>query len=107
MTGRDIESRELLLSFDEDSCTWNSLGDADDIREGTFPHEVYATIRELWTEGVHATNGVIAKRLEADKGQVTRATNQLKKHGKIVRGESVSVDGSKVKPFVSPTGSKT
>ena len=107
VTGRDIESRELLLSFDEDSCTWNSLGDADDIREGTFPHEVYATIRELWTEGVHATNGVIAKRLEADKGQVTRATNQLKKHGKIVRGESVSVDGSKVKPFVSPTGSKT
>ena len=33
--GRDIEEREFILERDPDTCTWQNLGNADDVRENT------------------------------------------------------------------------
>jgi len=102
VTGRDIENRELLLCFDADTCTWHSLGDADDVREGTFTYDVFTTIKALWRQGKYATNAALVELLESDKAQVSRATTELIGRGKIVRGESVKVDGTNIRPFVPP-----
>ena len=43
-SGRDIEDREIELSFDKDSCTWNSVSDSSDNPEMLLPDDIYQLI---------------------------------------------------------------
>ena len=102
VTGRDIEGCELSLSFDKAVCRWRSLGDAETICEGTFLFEVYTAIQELWREEEPAINKSIVDRLDSEKGQVSRATNDLIRQGKIIKGSPVQKGNTKIVPFLPP-----
>ena len=43
-SGRDIEDREIELSFDKDSCTWNFVSDSSDNPEMLLPDDIHLLI---------------------------------------------------------------
>ena len=43
-SGRDIEDREIELSFDRDSCTWNFISDSSDNPEMLLPDDIHQLI---------------------------------------------------------------
>ena len=43
-SGRDIEDREIELSFDKDSCTWNYVSDSSDNPEMLLPDDIHLLI---------------------------------------------------------------
>ena len=46
-SGRDIEDREIELSFDKDSCTWNFVSDSSDDPEMLLPVEMQNLIEMM------------------------------------------------------------
>lgn len=46
-SGRDIEDREIELSFDKDSCTWNFISDSSDNPEMLLPIEMQKLIEMM------------------------------------------------------------
>ena len=46
-SGRDIEDREIELSFDKDSCTWNFVSDSSDNPEMLLPVEMQNLIEMM------------------------------------------------------------
>jgi RecA-family ATPase len=90
--GRDIEEREFILERDPDTCTWQNLGNADDVRENTRKSDVVRAIKELGQEGEVATTAKIAKHLDLDRGQVSRLLADLWVAGKVLKGEKIGKD---------------
>ena len=43
-SGRDIEDREIELSFDKDNCTWNFVSDSSDNPEMLLPDDIHQLI---------------------------------------------------------------
>lgn len=71
ITGRDVEQDEILISFNEDTCQWEFVGDADEVakQEAKFEYQtspVVKTIRALLAESPKKQwNGFAKNLLEA------------------------------------------
>jgi len=88
-TGREIEEKSLALIWDRDTYCWQSLGDADDVKQDSFNGEVIRGIRELMEVGELTTQTKIAKHIGAHSSHVSRALSELVTSGKLIRGEKV------------------
>jgi hypothetical protein len=87
ITGRDIEARELALTWDVNLCCWQYRGDADGVRANSIKGEVFQAIRQLQELGELATTTRIAGHLDRDKGNVSRILAELLAAGKISKGK--------------------
>ncbi len=83
ITGRDLEDQELALSWTPDSCTWDLLGDAQDVTRSQMQQEVLAALEAL---GGEATTKDLALHIERNRAQVSRVLGQLVLEGVVKRG---------------------
>lgn len=97
--GRDMEEMELSLQWKPSDCTWESLGNAGEVRADSFQGEVLATIGELMALGELPTGTRIAKHLGKVKGQVGKAIADLINRGAVQKGEK---DGREQPYFITP-----
>lgn len=96
VVGRDLEEREIDLSFDGATMTWQIEGDATEVRQSAVRANVLQAIRELTEVGEPATTAAIAAHLNANKGTVSHGIAELLKQGKIERGEGKG----RAKPYI-------
>lgn len=93
IVGRDVEETDLALRWDGLTRCWQCLGEAGDVRRDSFLGQVLGAIRELARIGEVPTVTSIARHLDMDKGNVSRATQELIADGKVVQGKPI---GAKV-----------
>lgn len=79
VTGRDIEERELALSFDQDICTWKLLGDAFEIQETRERQEL---VDYLSANGP-MKSGELAKALQRSAQATSNMLVRLEKDGVV------------------------
>jgi RecA-family ATPase len=89
VTGRDMEEQELSLSWDGLTCCWQSLGNANDVREDTVKGDILRAIRELKEADELPTTAKIAKHLGADRGFISHMLADLWTAGKVRKAEKV------------------
>lgn len=68
-TGRDIESRELLLSFDRTDCVWNLVSDSMEQSSLFLPDELLALVGLMRSRGVFSgSNSELAYAVSVHSG---------------------------------------
>lgn len=78
-SGRDIEDREIELSFDKDSCTWNFVSDSSDNPEMLLPVEMQNLIEMMKSiSSFCGSNSDFVERYTQFTGRVIKA-NSLKR----------------------------
>jgi len=77
ITGRDIEEKELAVKWDAQTGCWQSLGEAGAVRAETLKANILQAISELVEIGELPTTTRIAKHLDADVGNISRAIGQM------------------------------
>jgi hypothetical protein len=87
VTGRDIEERDLALSWDGLTCTWQCLGDAHDVREETVKGQILQAIDDLEELGELATTTNVAQHIGKDRGNVGKAMADLLNEGRVTKGK--------------------
>lgn len=85
VTGRDIEERELAMTFDKETGLWHCLGNAEDVIEGEGMNAVLEAIRDLGT----ASHAEIAEMTDQDKSNCHKRIKKLEAVGKIKRVNNV------------------
>lgn len=80
--GRDVEERQLALSWDAPTGLWSLLGDADEVWLRDRERKVLSALANL---GGRACVDDIAKHLEDNKGSVSRVLISLLAGGKVRR----------------------
>lgn len=83
ITGRDLEEQDLSLAWDGFTCTWQSLGDANEVKKDSLKGEIIRAIRELTEDGILATTRKIAKRIDAKESNVSHALGDLIATGRV------------------------
>ena len=91
ITGRDLEEKELALSWDSLTCCWQSLGDADAVREDSAKADILMAIRSLREDGELGTPAKIAAHLNLNRGYVSHILADLWTAGRIRKGEKHGV----------------
>lgn len=81
VTGRDIEERELAMTFDKETGLWSCLGNAEDVIEGEQINAVLEAIRDLGT----ASHAEIVEMTDQDKSNCHKRIKRLEAVGKIKR----------------------
>jgi hypothetical protein len=89
VTGRDVEEKELALTWDVDYCCWQSLGDASEVRKDTLQADIITTIQALQEDGKTPTTARIAKFLKQRDSNVSAALGELLNAGKVRKGAKV------------------
>jgi len=89
ITGRDLEEKELALEWDALNCCWQSLGDANEVREESLKGNVLQAIKSLTDDGEIPTTTRIAAFLNMDKGNVSRTLADLVTAGRVRKGTKV------------------
>jgi hypothetical protein len=80
MGGRDIEARELFVSWDASVCSWNLAGsDAGKIRPDSELERVAMSVKVLG----YANSGTIATHAGVKPGNASRALGQLEVMGTV------------------------
>ena len=85
VTGRDIEERELAMTFDRETGLWNCLGNAEDVIEGEQINAVLEAIRDLGS----ASHAEIVEMTDQDKSNCHKRIKRLEAAGKIKRINTV------------------
>lgn len=97
--GRDIEERELALQWDGEYCLWQLLGEAGEVRADTVKGEILMAIEDLVALGEIPSSTNIARHIEKDRAQVSRALADLLNGGDVVKGEKVG----RQQPYLLPS----
>lgn len=79
VTGRDIEERELALTFDRDTGLWHSLGDAETLIKSEQAQAILDAIKELGS----ATNSEIAAATNQDRSNCHKRILDLVEAGRL------------------------
>ena len=98
LTGRDVEQRELSLSWDPTTCCWQYMGDAGEVRRESVRGEVLEAIRYLNSCDMLTTSTAIAKHLGKSQANISRELADLLNTGKLKKGARV---GKEV-PYLIP-----
>jgi hypothetical protein len=102
ITGRDIEEKELPLSWDVATCTWRCVEGEHGVRAGGLAQKVVAEVKELHASGELATTTRVADRLGKDKKQVSPILGKLVSRGILRKGEQ---QGKEVPYYLADTAS--
>ena len=85
ITGRDLIEMELSLQWDGLTCTWQLLGETDQVRKNTFRADVLDAIRALNTLGELATTAKIAEYLDKSNSYVSHTLADLLNNGDVIK----------------------
>lgn len=80
--GRDVQEVELAVKFDADTCRWESLGDAEKLREAQETNSIVNALRDAGSE---MTTTDILERTGMERRIVDVELGRLIKQGKIRR----------------------
>lgn len=80
--GRDVQEIELAVKFDADTCRWESLGDAEKLREA---QETNLIVNALRASGSEMATSEIVERTGMERSIVDVELGRLIKQGKIRR----------------------
>lgn len=84
IVGREVEEQNLAVEWDPVTCTWQLLGDEQQVARSRLCQEIIGALQAL---GGEATTTDIAEHLGMDKGNVSRGLAELVQAGRVVRGE--------------------
>lgn len=93
--GRDIEEREIELSFNKDTLKWDLNGQSNIPSPGSRKWKILDCVRELLAAGSLATSSIISKRIHEDPGNVGHDLSALITDGLIFKGEKIG----KLQPY--------
>ncbi|HHV63231.1 MAG TPA: AAA family ATPase [Firmicutes bacterium] len=82
ITGRDIEEKEIALTFDLQTGGWTILGDAEEYRMSKERREILKTLREA---GEVLTPKAIADQLGRKETNIRFLLNKLVQEGQVIR----------------------
>jgi DNA-binding transcriptional ArsR family regulator len=88
-TGRDIDEVELALEWDGQTCCWQLLGEAGEVRKDTVNAEVREAIAALVDLGQVPSTARIARYLGKRESHVSRSLGELMNAGLVVRGDKI------------------
>lgn len=91
-TGRDIEDKEISITFDKESCSWQSHGNTNDVKTGTLKGDIAEAIEEL---GGTATTKQIADFVKRPPSNVSRDLKAMLDLNQVARFEQTGKDGQK------------
>lgn len=83
VTGRDIEEKDLTVEFQKDDCTWNMIGNTQDVIDDRAGNKLLDAIIEL---GDKATSKNLEEKTKWSKGYVSKLLTKLENEGFIIRG---------------------
>lgn len=98
LTGREIDEQSLLLSWDDEHCLWNMVGDASQVRKETNKDVILQAVLDLDDNGELSTTTSVAEYINMDRGNVSRLLGELVAEGRLRRGEKQG----KVQPYLLP-----
>lgn len=127
LTGRDVDSKELVLSFEPDTCLWQVLGDADWLTEqrkrlayqsdplvmtvkGLLkenPGGWSGTMSELMEEGKRLANTLLAESPRKLSSRLAKTEEQLFSYDKILHEKGKNGTGSATHYFRYNTVQRT
>lgn len=82
VVGRDIEDQDLALEFDRETCCWQVLGEANEVRQTDRQKKVLAALKAL---GGVATPKQIAEATQMSPNHATSTVIDLVDKGKVRR----------------------
>ena len=91
-TGRDIEDKEISITFDKESFLWQSHGNANDVKTGTLKGDIADAITEM---GGTATTKDIADFVRRPPSNVSRDIRAMLDDNQVARFEGVDKYGKK------------
>ena len=91
-TGRDIEDKEISITFDKESFLWQSHGNANDVKTGTLKGDIADAITEM---GGTATTKDIADFVRRPPSNVSRDIRAMLDTNQVARFEGVDKYGKK------------
>jgi hypothetical protein len=98
VTGRDLDERELAMSFDALTMCWQPEGEAGQVRHDSLQANILAAIRDLGVMGELSTTTRIASHVGRDKPSVSRALAEMVNKGKVAKGAKVG----RQQPYLIP-----
>lgn len=112
ITGRDVEQDEILISFNEDTCQWEFVGDADEVakQEAKFEYQtspIVKTIRALLAESPKKQwNGFAKNLIEAGKRlfQIPIAQSSQSLGKELSRIKDLLYEQDRIVYKISPNG---
>ena len=87
--GCDIEDIDLLIEWDRLTCSWQSLGNTDEVITSKNDAAVLQGINDLLEAGGLPTIASLKEHLEMCRTSVDRSIKNLIDQGKINRGEKI------------------
>lgn len=84
--GRDFEDINLLIEWDPITCSWQSLGDAEEAITSQNDAQVLEGINELLESGDLPTVTEMTKNMELGRASIFRSIKNLIDKGKITKG---------------------
>jgi hypothetical protein len=87
--GRDIDEVELALAWDGQTCCWQLLGEAGEVRRDTVNAEVRDAIAALVDLGQVPSTARIARYLGKKESHVSRSLGGLLNAGLVVKGDKI------------------
>lgn len=87
--GRDLEDINLTLTWDRETCCWQSEGKTEDVERSTVRNEIKEALQELDDLGQLPTTKAISEYTGKDQGLVNRELKTLVSYGIAVKGEKV------------------
>ena len=82
-TGREIEEKSLALIWDRDTYCWQSLGNADDVKQDTRAYEIITAIKNIKALGELATTRRISNATNIKESNVSFILGDLIMNGKV------------------------
>jgi hypothetical protein len=93
VTGRDIDDREMIITFDRELCCWQYEGEAEQVKSNTVQAEILGALEQL---GGKATKTQVARFLGKQPSNISAEMNELVMKGRVTRGAR---DGREI-PYV-------
>lgn len=83
VTGRDIDDREMIITFDRALCCWHYEGEAEQVKSNTVQAEILGALEQL---GGKATKTQVARFLGKQPSNISAEMNELVMKGRVTRG---------------------
>jgi hypothetical protein len=83
VTGRDIDDREMIITFDRELCCWQYEGEAEQVKSNTVQAEILEALEQL---GGKATKTQVARFLGKQPSNISAEMNELVMKGRVTRG---------------------
>lgn len=87
--GRDIEDVNLTLKFDGLTCSWQSLGNTEEVITSQNDAKIFQGIQDLLDDGETPTTTNLEKALDMHRTSIIRGIKNLIDQGKVIKGGKI------------------